>query len=213
MTEYQRLKITGIASDTDLDLATPDDQKPFTVYVDFWQHRDMQFYPVLLIKTSGKTLLSATIRRIVDGKEREYVGRFKTVDSDIDTALVENRMLAYLSGAFGALALGMAAVGLFGLLSYQVATRTSEIGIRMALGAKRGQIQWLVLGTTTLHFKNRKVAETRVVGPGFKCSATPGNGSRLWSSVTLKRSALTRVPLPATACEPDSPPRRRPRQE
>ncbi|HEX4808227.1 MAG TPA: ABC transporter permease [Bryobacteraceae bacterium] len=144
-TEYQRLKITGIASDADLDLATPDDQKPFTVYVDFWQHRDLQFYPVLLVKTSGNMLSATALRRIVDGKGREYVGRVKTVDSDIDAALVENRMLAYLSGAFGALALGMAAVGLFGLLSYQVGNRTSEIGIRMALGAKQGQIRWLVL--------------------------------------------------------------------
>lgn len=100
---------------------------------------------MLLIKTSGNLLSVTAVRRIVDGKGREYVGRFKTVDSDIDAALVENRMLAYLSGVFGALALGMAAAGLFGLLSYQVGNRTSEIGIRMALGAKRGQIQWLVL--------------------------------------------------------------------
>ena len=40
----------------------------------------------------------------------------------------------------------MAAVGLFGLLSYQVANRTAEIGIRMALGAQRSQIRWMVLG-------------------------------------------------------------------
>ncbi len=144
-TGYGRLKITGIASDTDLDLANLEDNKPFTAYVDFWQHRDLQFYPVLLIKTSGNTLSAAALRRIVDGGGREYVGRFRTMNSDIDAALVENRLLAYLSGAFGVLALVMAAVGLFGLLSYQVANRTSEIGIRMALGAKRGQIQWLVL--------------------------------------------------------------------
>jgi hypothetical protein len=154
-TEYQRLNVTGIASDTDLDLATPDDQKPFTVYVDFWQHRHLQFYPVLLIKTSGNVFSATAVRHIVDGKGREYAGRFKTVDSDIDTALVENRMLAYLSGAFGALALLMAAVGLFGLLNYQVANRTSEIGIRMALGAKRGQIQWLVL---------RQIARSLLIG-------------------------------------------------
>ena len=42
----------------------------------------------------------------------------------------------------------MAAVGLFGLLSYQVANRTGEIGVRMALGARRSQIRWLVLGQT-----------------------------------------------------------------
>lgn len=144
-TEYQRLKITGIAPDTDLALANLEDNKPFTAYVDFWQHRNLQFYPVLLIRTSGNTLSAAAVRRIVDGKGREYVGRFRSMNSEIATALLENRMVAYLSGAFAALALVMAAVGLFGLLSYQVANRTSEIGIRMALGARRGQIQWLVV--------------------------------------------------------------------
>ena len=53
--------------------------------------------------------------------------------------------MAFLSGAVGVLALVMDATGLFGLLSYQVANRTSEIGVRVALGARRAQIQWLVI--------------------------------------------------------------------
>jgi len=142
---YQRLKVIGIASDADLNLANLDDKKPFTVYLNFWQHRDLQGNPVVLIKTRGDTLPSAQIRRIVRQKGYEYVARVTTIGSEIDNALVENRLVAYLSGVFGALALAMAAVGLFGLLSYQVANRTGEIGIRVALGARRPQIQWLVL--------------------------------------------------------------------
>jgi ABC-type antimicrobial peptide transport system permease subunit len=100
---------------------------------------------VLLIKTRGGTLPSAAIRRIVSQKGHEDINRVTTISSEIDNALVENRLVAYLSGVLGALALAMAAIGLFGLLSYQVSNRTAEIGIRMALGAKRGQIQWLIV--------------------------------------------------------------------
>ncbi len=141
--EYGRLKVIGVASDADLSLANPHDKKPFTVYMDFWQH--LQGSPVVFIKTRDNTLPVASVRGIVRQKGYEYIARVASIGGEIDNALVENRLVAYLSGAFGVLALLMAAVGLFGLLSYQVANRTGEIGIRMALGAKRTQIQWLVL--------------------------------------------------------------------
>ncbi len=145
---YQRLKVLGIASDMDLNLADLDDKKPLTAYIDLWQHADLQRYPVLLIKTSNGALPLTAIRRILDRKGREYVHRATTIDTEIDNGLVENRLVAYLAGTFGAIALAMAAAGLFGLLSYQVANRRNEIGVRMALGAKRSQIRWLVLGQT-----------------------------------------------------------------
>src|SRR5204863_8363407 len=85
------------------------------------------------------------VRPVVDSKGREYVERFRALDSEKDGALVEERTMAFLSGAFGILALVMAATGLFGLLGYQVSNRTSEIGVRMAFGARRSQIQWLVI--------------------------------------------------------------------
>ena len=143
--EYGRLKVIGVVSDTDMNLANLNDTKPFTIYINFWQHRSSQGHPVLLIKTRGGPLPSAAIRRIARQKGYEYVDRITTISSEVDTALVEDRFMAYLSGLFGVLALLLAAVGLFGLLSYQVANRTGEIGIRMALGAQRPRIQWLIL--------------------------------------------------------------------
>jgi putative ABC transport system permease protein len=75
------------------------------------------------------------------------------IEERIDTNLSEPRVIAFLASGFGALALGLAGFGLFGLLSYAVARRGSEFGIRMALGATRSRILgsvvreafWLVL--------------------------------------------------------------------
>lgn len=144
-TPYQRLLIVGVASDAQLELADPTGTRPLMVYVNSWQHPDDQAgYPVLLLRTSGD-LPTATLRQTVDRAGREYVERTRSLDAEKDGALIENRVVAYLAGVFGMLALVLAAVGLFGLLSYNVATRTGEIGIRVALGARRGQIQWLIV--------------------------------------------------------------------
>ena len=58
---------------------------------------------------------------------------------------MENRVIAMLSGFFAALALLLASVGLYGLMSYAVTHRTREIGIRVAFGAQRPTVLWLVL--------------------------------------------------------------------
>ena len=144
--DLQRLKVVGICSNMDTNLANLNDTKPFLAFLDFWQHQNLQGYPGLLIKTRGTALDTAAIRRIVERNGHEFVERFSSITAEINDGLVENRLLAYFSAAFAVLALLMAAVGLFGLLSYQVANRTAEIGIRMALGAKHAQIHRLVIG-------------------------------------------------------------------
>jgi predicted permease len=72
--------------------------------------------------------------------------RVRTLSAQIERSLIRERLLATLAGSLGIVALILAAVGLFGLLAYTVESRTNEIGVRMALGAARGQVMSLVIG-------------------------------------------------------------------
>jgi predicted permease len=67
----------------------------------------------------------------------------KTQSEEIDRTIYQERLVAGLSALFGLLALTLASIGLYGLVAYGVARRTHEIGIRMALGARRHEILWL----------------------------------------------------------------------
>ena len=75
----------------------------------------------------------------------EVVMSFMTLAGHLDESLTRERLLATLSGFFGALALLLSAIGLYGVMSYSVARRRNEIGIRMALGAEQRRILTMVL--------------------------------------------------------------------
>ena len=70
----------------------------------------------------------------------DSVRRVTTLAEQVDAAIVPERLMAILAGFFGAVGALLAAIGLYGLLAYTVARRTREIGIRIALGATRGDV-------------------------------------------------------------------------
>ena len=76
------------------------------------------------------------------------IGSFSTLEEHVDRSLGQERLMATLSALFGALAVLVASVGLYGIMAYAVARRTSEIGIRMALGAQQADVLWMVLRET-----------------------------------------------------------------
>jgi predicted permease len=73
------------------------------------------------------------------------ITRMKTLENQLDESIVTERMIAVLSSLFGSLATVLAIVGLYGVMAYMVTRRSREIGIRMALGAGRSGVLWLIM--------------------------------------------------------------------
>jgi ABC-type antimicrobial peptide transport system permease subunit len=86
----------------------------------------------------------------VAGADDTLVMSAKLFRTQVNEALIQERLIATLCAFFGLLALLLAAIGLHGLVSYGVARRRSEIGIRVALGADRPSVLWLILRDVAL---------------------------------------------------------------
>jgi len=99
------------------------------------------------LRTAGPPLSAAAeVRRIVhDASSSVPVGEITTQAQRMDQTISQEHTFAELGACFAALALLIACVGLYGAMAYAVARRTGEIGIRMALGAQRQGIIWMVL--------------------------------------------------------------------
>jgi putative ABC transport system permease protein len=137
-------RIVGIVSDATLDDPRAPDAP--AIYAASFQRPDFLGWSEAIVRTPGDPAqLARGLRARIEALGREYPLRIDTVDEELGHALLPERVLATLSGFFGGLGLLLASIGLYGLLSYTVSRRTSEIGVRVALGASRGRIAALVL--------------------------------------------------------------------
>jgi putative ABC transport system permease protein len=101
----------------------------------------------LLLRTDGDPMrLVPTVKRVMAEVHRLTTVEFRTLSSQVDASLRRERMLAWLSGLFGAVALALSMLGLYGVMAYTVARRRNEIGVRIALGADNARVLRMVLG-------------------------------------------------------------------
>jgi ABC-type antimicrobial peptide transport system permease subunit len=145
----QDMEIVGIAHDA--KYGSLRDETPATVYRPFAQESEIP-YLFFELRTVGDPLAMVPAASAAVASVDRNVPLFgiETETQQIDDSLLQERFFAKLASFFGLAALLLAAVGLYGILSYAVARRTSEIGIRMALGAQRVSVLRMVLRETLL---------------------------------------------------------------
>ncbi|HLW82789.1 MAG TPA: ABC transporter permease [Candidatus Acidoferrales bacterium] len=135
-------------------------------------------YPgaVFMIRSRvGMTGLVNSVKDTITGVNPEIDIEFRLLRTQIRDSLLQDELMATLCGFFGALAVLLAAIGLYGVISYTVAQRTNEIGIRMALGAQRSGVIRLILGEVAV-----LIAIGVVVGAGLTLAGSKAASSLLF---------------------------------
>jgi len=139
-----RYEIVGLVRDTKLgDLRQEFDPIAYTTPA---QAADAVSGGFVFIRSHlPQSEIVAAVKRVLNEINPAISVSFQEFKTMIEATLLRERLMATLSGFFGLLSLLLACIGLYGMLSYGVASRTNEIGIRMALGAQRRDVLWLIL--------------------------------------------------------------------
>ena len=198
------ITIVGVARDVRQQLR---DAPPHMAYTPLTQRDEPPSGLLAAVRTAAvpSSSVAAAVRDDVRALTSDVAVTYvRTMDEQIDAALISERLLAVLSGAFAALALALACVGLFGVVSYGVSRRMKEIGIRIALGATGARMLGRVLGQACLITAIGLIAgvpismATARLLEGVLFGLTPADARTLMLAVgVLTATALVAAYLPA----------------
>jgi predicted permease len=193
------IEIVGVAQDARFNLVRREPTP--TIYLPLWQDPEAVGGGYFEVSTALKpTDMIPAIRHVVQEADRDVpMFAVGTQGQLVDESLGAERSLAQFAGLFGLFALGLASVGTYGLTAYSVLRRTREMGIRVALGAQRAQVLWMVLRESLFHAAlgvtvglTAALATTRVLASMlFGLAAT--------DPLTIAGASLVMIVVPAIA--------------
>ena len=138
------IEVVGVVRDS--RFANLRDDVPMSYYIPYAQAGPLNGLTFYVRHRAGDAAIAPAVRQAVARVDaRLPVYDFRTMESQVAESMYIERLVSSLSTLFGLLALGLAAVGLYGVTSHAVAQKRREIGIRMALGAERASVLWQVL--------------------------------------------------------------------
>jgi predicted permease len=196
----QDYEIVGVVRDSRINGLR--EQPPRMAFYAFSQHPE---FPVrnLYARVAGDVApFERELRAAVRAADRGIaVSEVVTLAELEERSIARERLVSTLTGAFGLLAVAVACLGLYGMLSYSVARRANEIGIRLALGATVSSIRWLVLRETAIFVAAGMVAGLAVALPALRLIEALLYGVSVADPVTFAASAamLAAVALATSA--------------
>jgi len=148
--DFQNLEVVGVVKDA--KYMNPEEEQMPAAFFPHQQHHRKEFLPYFVARYTGDPAVigPAIGKAISDIDPNLPVSDVRTLAQMVDDFALNRRLVAELSTFFGILAALLACIGIYGVVSYGVTRRTNEFGIRVALGAQRGTVLWVVLRETLL---------------------------------------------------------------
>jgi predicted permease len=167
------IEIVGVVKDA--KYADMRETPPRALYLPYRQNKRQDSLYFYLRTAIDPQQIAAQIRREVAALDSNLpIRELKTMQAQIEENLFAERLLSSLTESFAGLATVLAAIGLYGVLAYNVSRRTREIGIRMALGAEAGHVRGLVV---------REVAVMLAIGTAIGLASAAGAGTLIRSQL------------------------------